>query len=299
MPTPDGPPTDPIHSTGRTTAVLGSQESNQSVRQLLKEWKGLGKNPPTYSGDNTKLPAIIDFFLALIGFFRLNLGWNEAEWIPVFPHTLIGKAQVWYQQLEQSGTSPNTWQEYQTKLCAQYIGPHWTERVQTVLTQPDPWGMQQDKESIIDFHRRWKEIHDLYALGTASRLPPSLETGFFISHLLPPFRNLVESQATFQLWALGSSPTTQDLDSLVQFLTRAENDPNFTRRHPTSSLNHIHGNQQGHYTSNPQRNNGRQPGFANNRGSNTQRRQTQTPAAARPQTHKPSPERTSLLPATG
>ncbi len=285
LPTPEAPPTDPIHSTGRTTAALGSQVSTQSVHQTLREWKGVDQKPPTYSGDNNTLANLIAFFLSLAGFFRLNLGWEEAAWIPFFPHTLTGKAQTWYQELKRAGTSPTTWQQFQTMLRAQYLGPRWTDRVQSVLTQPSPWGMQQAGESITDFRCRWTEVHDLYTLGTSARLPPRLEMQYFISHLLQPYRDLVETQKTFQLCVPGSSSTTQDLDNLMDLLTHAESDPNFLRGRPTPSLNIIHGNQQGHYTSNQQRNNGRRQGITSNRGSMAPRRQTHP--------HQPPPNRRS------
>jgi hypothetical protein len=285
LPTPEAPPTDPIHSTGRTTAALGSQVSTQSVHQTLREWKGVDQKPPTYSGDNNTLANLIAFFLTLAGFFRLNLGWEEAAWIPFFPHTLTGKAQTWYQELKRAGTSPNTWQQFQTMLCAQYLGPRWTDRVQSVLTQPSQWGMQQAGESIVNFRQRWTEVHDLYTLGTSARLPPRLEMQYFISHLLQPYRELVETQQKFQLFAPGSSSTSQDFDNLVDLLSKAEADPNFLGGRPTSSLNIIHGNQQGHYTSNQHRNNGRRQGATSNRGSMAPRRQTHP--------HQPPPNRRS------
>jgi hypothetical protein len=282
QPATDGSPTGPNTSTGCTPGATGSQKTTSNVLQVLKDLKSAGQSLSTYSGDIRTLAVIINFFLALAGFFHLNLGEDEADWVPFFPRTLTGKAQAWYQHLVKAGTSPTTWQEYRTTLCAHYLGTDWVTRVQHVLDTPQGWGQQQPNESIIAYHQRWKEVHDLYALGAASRIPPRVEIGFFISHLLPWYQELVDRRNTFLCMAPGAASgastdteDTEDIDSLVRFLTKAESNPRLSKGHPTPSLNHIHGHQQAHYTGKPQNTSkGHQRGFFNHKGSNAPRRQT-------------------------
>jgi hypothetical protein len=207
----------------------------------------------------------------------------------------------------QGGYLPTTWQEYRTTLCAHYLGTDWVTRVQHVLDTPQGWGQQQPNESIIAYHQRWKEVHDLYALGAASRIPPRVEIGFFISHLLPWYQELVDRRNTFLCMAPGAASgastdteDTEDIDSLVRFLTKAESNPQ-TQQGPPYALAQPHpwpsaGTLHGQTTKYKQRSPARilQPQGVECPASPD----APLPAAERPQTPSASPGRTVLLPNT-
>jgi hypothetical protein len=117
------------------------------------------------------------------------------------------------------------------------------DRVHRVLNTPQGWVQQQSNRSIIAFRQRWREVHNLFALGSGTRYAARVEVSLFIKHLLPSYQDLVTQWRMLldmaSADASGTGKDARDIDSLVQFLTKEGSDSGLSAGQPAPTLDYI------------------------------------------------------------